>query len=126
MTTIHDNDPGSPIRELERSLMSTQAERDALARRMDELESVLAAGRLGFCRIALGTLDLRANSQFKAEFGWPPDARISWRELLERIQRDDRTKLAEAVSCERHDNNSRQRARFPYARARALLAGDPG
>jgi signal transduction histidine kinase/ActR/RegA family two-component response regulator len=97
MTTIHDNDPGSPIRELERSLMSTQAERDALARRMDELETVLAAGRLGFCRIALGTLDLRANSQFKAEFGWPPDARISWRELLERIQRDDRTKLAEAV-----------------------------
>jgi signal transduction histidine kinase/CheY-like chemotaxis protein len=97
MTTIHDNDPGSPIRELERSLMSTQAERDALARRMDELESVLAAGRLGFCRIALGSLDLRANSQFKAEFGWPPDARISWRELLERIQRDDRAKLAQAV-----------------------------
>jgi signal transduction histidine kinase/ActR/RegA family two-component response regulator len=77
--------------------MSAQAERDALARRMDELESVLAAGRLGFCRIALGTLDLRANSQFKAEFGWAPDARISWRELLERIQSDDRTKLAEAV-----------------------------
>jgi len=97
MTTIHDNDPGSPIRELERSLMSTQVERDALARRMDELESVLAAGRLGFCRVALGSLDLRANSQFKAEFGWPPDARISWRELLERIQRDDRAKLAEAV-----------------------------
>jgi signal transduction histidine kinase/CheY-like chemotaxis protein len=97
MTTIHDNDPGSPIRELERSLMSTQAERDALARRMDELESVLAAGRLGFCRVALGSLDLRANSQFKAEFGWPPDARISWRELLERIQRDDRAKLAQAV-----------------------------
>jgi signal transduction histidine kinase/ActR/RegA family two-component response regulator len=97
MTTIHDNDPGSPIRELERSLMSTQAERDALARRMDELESVLAAGRLGFCRIAFGSLDLRANSQFKAEFGWPPDSRISWRELLERIQRDDRAKLAEAA-----------------------------
>ena len=97
MTTIHDNDPGSPIRELERSLMSTQAERDVLARRMDELESVLAAGRLGFCRVALGSLDLRANSQFKAEFGWAPDARISWRELLERVQRDDRAKLAEAV-----------------------------
>jgi signal transduction histidine kinase/ActR/RegA family two-component response regulator len=77
--------------------MSTQAERDALARRMDELESVLAAGRLGFCRIALGTLDLRANAQFKAEFGWPPDARISWQELLERMQPDDRTKLTEAV-----------------------------
>jgi len=97
MTTIHDNDPGSPVRELERSLASTLLERDALMRRMDELESVLAAGRLGFCRIAPGDHDLRANSQFKAEFGWAPDAGISWQELLERVQRDDRQKLANAV-----------------------------
>ena len=54
MTTIHDNDPGSPMRELERSLLRTQFERDALAQRMDELESVLAAGRLGYCRISAG------------------------------------------------------------------------
>ena len=97
MTTIHDNDPGSPIRELERSLLSAVHERDALARRMDELESVLAAGRLGYCRIAPGARELRANSQFKAEFGWAPDARISWQELLERIRRDDRAKLVNAV-----------------------------
>jgi PAS domain-containing protein len=97
MTTIHDNDPGSPIRELERTLLSAQHERDCLARRMDELESVLAAGRLGYCRIAPGARELRANSQFKAEFGWPPDARISWPELLERLQRDDRAKFVEAV-----------------------------
>jgi two-component system CheB/CheR fusion protein len=64
---------------------------------MDELESVLAAGRLGYCRIAPGARELRANSQFKAEFGWAPDARISWQELLERIQRDDRARLIEAV-----------------------------
>ena len=68
MTTIHDNDPGSPMRELERSLLRTQLERDALAQRMDELESVLAAGRLGYCRIAPGSHELRANSQFKTEF----------------------------------------------------------
>jgi signal transduction histidine kinase/ActR/RegA family two-component response regulator len=97
MTTIHDNDPGSPMRELERSLLRTQFERDALAQRMDELESVLAAGRLGYCRIAPGSHELRANSQFKTEFGWPPDARISWPELQERIQRGDRAKLVDAV-----------------------------
>jgi signal transduction histidine kinase/CheY-like chemotaxis protein len=97
MTTIHDNDPGSPMRELERSLLSAQQQRDALGRRRDELESVLAAGRLGYCRIAPSGRDLRANSQFKAEFGWAPDARISWGELLERLQRDDRMKLADAV-----------------------------
>ncbi len=79
MTTIHDNDPGSPMRELERSLLQAQLERDALAQRMDELEAVLAAGRLGYCRIALGSYEMRANSQFKTEFGWPPDARISGR-----------------------------------------------
>ena len=72
---------------------------DALARRMDELESVLAAGRLGYCHISLASRELRANSQFKAEFGWPPDAPISWQELLERIQREDRTKLADAIEA---------------------------
>ena len=99
MTTIHDNDPGSRMRELERSLTRTHLERDALARRMDELESVLAAGRLGYCHIARASRELRANSQFKAEFGWPPDAQISWQELLERIQRDDRTKLVDAIEA---------------------------
>lgn len=97
MTSIHDNDPGSPMRELERSLLQAQFERDALAQRMDELEAVLAAGRLGYCRITPGSHELRANSQFKTEFGWPPDARISWPELQERIERGDRAKLVDAV-----------------------------
>jgi signal transduction histidine kinase/ActR/RegA family two-component response regulator len=97
MTTIHDNDPGSRMRELERSLLRSRLERDALAHRKDELEAVLAAARLGYCHIALISRELSANSQFKAEFGWPPDARISWQELLERLQREDRVKLAEAV-----------------------------
>jgi len=83
MTTIHDDDPGSRMRELEGSLLRSQLERDALALRKDELESVLAVGRLGFCRLDGGTRALSGNSQFKAEFGWPPDAEITWRELEE-------------------------------------------
>ncbi len=87
------------MRELEGSLRRAELERDALARRKDQLEAVLAVGGLGFCRIAGATRELCANSQFKAEFGWPPDAEITWRELEERIQRDDRAKLAAAVEA---------------------------
>jgi signal transduction histidine kinase/ActR/RegA family two-component response regulator len=99
MTTIHDDDPGSRMRELEGSLLRSQLERDALALRKDELESVLAAGRLGFCRLDESTRALSANSQFKAEFGWPPDAEITWSELEKRIQRLDGQKLREAVEA---------------------------
>ena len=102
MTTIHDNDPGSPMRELERSLLRTQFERDALAQRMDELESVLAAGRLGYCRICAARARAEANSQFKAEFGLASGCGQSpggsW---LERIQRDDRTKASRMPSKRR-------------------------
>lgn len=87
------------MRELEGSLRRAELERDALARRKDQLEAVLAVGGLGFCRIVGATRELCANSQFKAEFGWPPDAAITWRELEERIQRDDRAKLADAVEA---------------------------
>jgi signal transduction histidine kinase/CheY-like chemotaxis protein len=97
MTTIHDNDPGSRIRELEGSLQRKQLECDALSRRKDELEAILAAGGLGYCRIGSAARELAANSQFKAEFGLPPDAQISWRQLQERVQRADRAKLIEAV-----------------------------
>ncbi|MDB6045094.1 MAG: sensor hybrid histidine kinase [Gammaproteobacteria bacterium] len=100
MTTIHDIDPGSREHELESLLRRTQLACDVLARRKDELDSVLAAGRLGFCRIAGKTREvLTTNSQFKAEFGWPPDAQISWQELEKRVQRDDRPKLADAVDA---------------------------
>ena len=99
MTTIHDDDPGSRMRELESSLRRIQLERDALARRKDALEAVLAVGRLGFCRVAGTTRKLSANSQFKVEFGWPPDAEITWRDLEERVQRSDRAKLTDAVDA---------------------------
>src|SRR3569833_360299 len=85
------------MRELEVSLLRARLERDALALRKDELESVLAVGRLGFCRLDEGTRALSANSQFKAEFGWPPDAEITWRELEVRIQRGVGLRLREAV-----------------------------
>jgi signal transduction histidine kinase/ActR/RegA family two-component response regulator len=99
MTTIHDHDPGSRMRELEGALLRTQLERDALALRKDELESVLAVGRLGFCRLDEGTRALSGNSQFKADFGWPPDAEITWGGLEQRIQSADRQKLASAVEA---------------------------
>jgi signal transduction histidine kinase/ActR/RegA family two-component response regulator len=97
MTTIHDSDPGSRMRELEGSLLATQFERDVLTKRKDELEAVLAAARLGFCRISAPTREITANSQFKAEFGGSPDERISWPELLSRVWREDRAKFADAV-----------------------------
>jgi len=97
MTTIHDSDPGSRMRELEGSLLATQFERDALAMRKDQLEAVLAAARLGFCRISTPTREIIANSQFKAEFGWAPDESVSWPELLARVLREDRAKFADAV-----------------------------
>jgi PAS domain-containing protein len=99
MTTIHDEESGSRMRELEGSLRRTELERDALACRKDELETVLAVGGMGFCRVAEATRALTANSQFKAEFGWPPDTHITWRELTERVQRADRGKLEEAVTA---------------------------
>jgi len=99
MTSIHNPDPGSRIRELERSLLQAQLELQALTRRKDQLEAVLAVGSLGFCRIAGDTHGLNANSQFKAEFGWPPDAQITWRILEERVQKADRAKLVEAVKA---------------------------
>ncbi len=99
MTTIHDKESGSRIRELEGVLRRLGAERDTLARLKDELETVLAAGKLGFCRISNDTPALHANSQFKAEFGWPPDAQITWSEVLARVQSADRAKLAEAIQA---------------------------
>jgi signal transduction histidine kinase/ActR/RegA family two-component response regulator len=99
MTTIHDDDPGSRMRELEGALLQTRLERETLALRKDELESVLAVGRMGFCRLEGTTRTLLANSQFKAEFGWPPDAEITWRDLEERIWRADRRKLADAIDA---------------------------
>ncbi len=72
-------------------------ENETLALRVDELEQVIAAARIGFCRLDVGTLALGANAQFKAELGWPPDAEFSWQELQERVHLEDREGLRAAV-----------------------------
>jgi signal transduction histidine kinase len=74
-----------------------QAQLAALARRNDELELVIAASHLGFCVLDSETPELRANSQFKAEFGWAPDARLDWQGLLERVSGESRLTLADAA-----------------------------
>ncbi len=57
----------------------------------------MAASRLGYCVLASETGEAQANSQFKAEFGWPPDAPIDWHGLEQRIAPEYRAGLAEAV-----------------------------
>ena len=95
MTSIHDEDPGSPTRSRDDAPRSEAAR----AARSDELELVVAAARVGFCRLELHTLALSANAQFKAEFGWPPDADFDWEQLQERVHREDRERLRAAVSA---------------------------
>jgi two-component system CheB/CheR fusion protein len=98
MTSIHDDDPGSrsdsahasPARPLPR-------EWARLARRIDALEAVLAAGRVGYCRLRAMDLSPEANSQFKADWGWPPDATLSWEMLESRVHEEDRARFAQAV-----------------------------
>jgi signal transduction histidine kinase/CheY-like chemotaxis protein len=82
-----------PSGELERA----QAQCAVLARRNDELELVIAASHLGFCVLDSETHELRANSQFKAEFGWAPDAQLDWQNLLERVAVENRLRLADAA-----------------------------
>ena len=99
MTSIRDDDPGSHLAESEESLKRLQREHAALARRVDELELVLAAGRVGFCILAGRSRELTASTQFKAEFGCAPDAKLQWRDLQERVHRDDQERLAGAVTA---------------------------
>jgi signal transduction histidine kinase/CheY-like chemotaxis protein len=100
MTSIHDDDPGS--RPDAACVPAAAAcvpplEWGRLARRKDELETVLAAGRIGYCRLRARDLALEANSQFKAEWGWPPDEALSWSAVESRIHADDRGRFSAAV-----------------------------
>ena len=65
--------------------------------RREDLELAIAAGRVGFCRIDPRTLDISANAYFKAEFGFPPDAHLSWEELQQRVHGEDRERLSAAL-----------------------------
>ncbi|MGH8294159.1 MAG: hybrid sensor histidine kinase/response regulator [Steroidobacteraceae bacterium] len=92
MTSIHDDDHGSRS-----DAACAPAECERLVRGKDALETVLAAGRIGYCRLRAGDLALEANSQFKAEWGWPPDEALCWEALESRIHVDDRARLSDAV-----------------------------
>jgi signal transduction histidine kinase len=97
MTSIHDPEQSSQLNDLRWELERTQAQSAALARRNDELELIVAASRLGYCVVDGETRKLHANSQFKAEFGWAPDASIDWQALQERVAPENRPGLADAV-----------------------------
>lgn len=100
MTSIHDDDPGSrsaakPAQARLASSLPMVWER--LARRKDELETVLAAGRIGYCRLRGSDRTIEANSQFKAEWGWPPDELLSWEAVESRVHAEDRSRFSEAT-----------------------------
>jgi signal transduction histidine kinase/CheY-like chemotaxis protein len=100
MTSIHDDDPGSRQDAAQAPVPAARplpAEWERLARRKDELETVLAAGRIGYCRLRAAGAVLEANSQFKAEWGWPPDGLLSWDAVESRVDIDYRGQFADAV-----------------------------
>ena len=100
MTSIHDDDPGSRSDAVQAPASAARPlphEWERLARRKDELEAVLAAGRIGYCRLRGAGLVLEANSQFKAEWGWPPDEVLCWEAVQSRVDVGDRGRFSDAV-----------------------------
>jgi signal transduction histidine kinase len=97
MTSIHEPELSSLIHDPSGERARAQAQCATLARRNDELELVIAASHLGFCVLDNETRELRANSQFKAEFGSAPDAQLDWQSLLERVGAESRLALADAA-----------------------------
>jgi len=104
MTSIHDDDPGSRSDSADGALARQPAacpppaQWERLALRKDQLETVLAAGRIGYCQLrAARGAALEANSQFKAEWGWPPDEVLSWDAVESRVDVEDRGRFSDAV-----------------------------
>jgi len=100
MTSIHDDEAGSRLDAACTSgaaVGPAAAEWERLARRKDELETVLGAGRIGYCRLRAAGGVLEANSQFKAEWGWPPDEVLSWEAVESRVDVGDRARFGDAV-----------------------------
>ncbi len=97
MTSIHDHEPGSRADAAPAAAGPLPPEWERLARGKDALETVLAAGRIGYCRLRASDLALEANSQFKAEWGWAPDEALSWNGVESRLHPDDRGRFSQAV-----------------------------
>ncbi|HVS76931.1 MAG TPA: hybrid sensor histidine kinase/response regulator [Steroidobacteraceae bacterium] len=100
MTSIHDDDPGSrsdAAHARTPAAYPLPPEWERVASRKDELETVLAAGRIGYCRLRASDLALEANTQFKAEWGWPPDEALTWSTVESGVDADDRGRFADAV-----------------------------
>ncbi len=74
-----------------------EAERSSLQARHEELQQIIAAARLGYCVLEDQTGPLRANSEFRAQFGWAPDAAVDLPALEERIAAENRAGLTDAV-----------------------------
>jgi signal transduction histidine kinase/CheY-like chemotaxis protein len=58
---------------------------------------VLGAAGIGFCRVDRALRLSGVDSQFKALFGWPPDAAPTWSDLEARIADCDRAVLAASI-----------------------------
>jgi two-component system CheB/CheR fusion protein len=94
MTRIPDADASSP-----EGTLRTMCGPEALARRKDELEMVLGAAGLGFCRVDAHWQVSGASSQFKALFGHAPDARLTWDDIEESLLAEDRGTLQPAIKA---------------------------
>lgn len=92
MRTIRDAGSGSSL-----GPGHTAQEHQRLAQHHDELEAVLAAAGLGYCRLDPQRGPLRATSQFKSFFGEPPDGVLTWERFLSAIAEPDRQKVSSAI-----------------------------
>jgi signal transduction histidine kinase/ActR/RegA family two-component response regulator len=88
MRSIHDRESGS----------AGDLARERLAQRLDELEMVLGAARVGHCRLAADGRVLVASTQFRCEFGLPPDGEDAWTEFESRLHAEDRAELSGAIA----------------------------
>lgn len=61
------------------------------------LQTALLAGRLGTWELDLATNELTVSATCKANFGRPPDAELSYQDLMSSIHADDRDRVQAAV-----------------------------
>jgi two-component system CheB/CheR fusion protein len=92
MRRIHDPEGGSSS-----GASSEARERQRLAARKDELESVLGASGIGFCHVDGNLRITHASSQFKSLFGLAPDAAATLSQVESAIIAEHRSKPRAAL-----------------------------